>query len=216
MRTVTWALALAVTVGMSGACTPAPSIDATEQPAQAPSTKLLTQLQAIPTDDDFNDVPDYERSEVFGSWQSTGNSCDLRADILRTSSSTPVTTNENCTVTSGTWDDPYTPGRQQITDPLDIDIDHVRPAANAYQHGLWRLPQDSPILDRFYNYRPNLLPVSSSENRSKGDDGPSEYLPDDPSVHCDYSRIWVEVSVEFDLTVTTADKQALTNLLRAC
>jgi hypothetical protein len=44
-----------------------------------------------------------------------------------------VQIDEDCSITAGTWLDPYT--GQTLTDSSEVDIDHVVPLANAWRSG---------------------------------------------------------------------------------
>ena len=183
--------------------------------APTPVPDIPAALAQIPLDDDTSDAPAYDRDLFGGGWADTdSDGCDTRSERLAAESSTPINTNKYCTVKSGTWDDPFVAGTQQISDPKQIDVDHIVPAAYGWRHGLWNASEAER--ERFFNWEPNLWPVSASENRSKSDSGPAEYAPPDPAIHCEYAQTWVATATEFDLSITTADRDSLAVMLTAC
>ena len=64
--------------------------------------------------------------------------------------------------------------------------------------------------------RPQLLAVSASSNRSKGDQDPSQWKPPSRDFWCTYAQDWVQVKYHYQLTVTLAEKGALTDMLGTC
>jgi len=78
---------------------------------------------------------------------------------------------ETCSVTGGLWLDPYS--NQLFTDPRLLDIHHVVPLKEAYRSGgnLWTRRKFA----QFANDPDNLLAVSASLNRAKGDREPGAW-----------------------------------------
>lgn len=141
----------------------------------------------------------------------TGKPCNVRIQIL-VSQGTDVKLDESkCKIISGTWVDPYSD--KVITESSQIDIDHVIPKSYAARHGgqKWTLEEK----EKFSNDLKNLIASSSSENRSKGDKGPSKYMPKD-SFKCEYSKIWVYIASEYKISITSEDYKALENGLNKC
>ena len=62
----------------------------------------------------------------------------------------------------------------------------------------------------------HLVAVTASANRSKGARGPEDWLPPDEAYWCQYSKDWVSVKVEWELTVTPAEFEALGGMLESC
>ena len=148
----------------------------------------------------------------FPHWREAGANCDVRDKVLARDG-TGVRT-RGCNVVSGRWVSSYD-GRSH-TDPSDMDIDHLVPLADAWRSGAdeW----DDERRADFANdlTRPALRPVTSSVNRSKGDQDPSQWKPDERGEWCDYARDWIAVKHYWRLTVTTAEKSALTEMLETC
>lgn len=119
-----------------------------------------------------------------------------------------------CYVKSGKWIDRFS--GKTITDPSTIDIDHMIPLSYTAQHGgqAWDAKKKS---DYANSLEPgHLVAVSASENRAKGDKGPSQWKPSNPASHCQYATDWVRVASKWSISITDADKQALSGMLATC
>jgi hypothetical protein len=117
-----------------------------------------------------------------------------------------------CSVGSGRWFDPYT--GNTYTDPLDIDIDHIVPLANAWRSGAasW----DPAKRERFANVPPDVLAVEDNANQAKGDKGPAAWKPPRRAYHCVYSKKWTNIKHQWKLSVTREEKSALKQMLSTC
>jgi Uncharacterized protein conserved in bacteria len=151
--------------------------------------------------------------ERFHHWQSQGNSCDTRDRVLQRDGQ-GVVTGDDCRITAGTWFSVY--DGQTLTDPSDVDIDHMVPLANAWRTGAAEWTDDQRA--EFANdlQRPQLLAVSSSSNRSKGDQDPSQWKPPRREYWCTYAQSWIEVKAYWRLSVTADEKAALAEMLGTC
>jgi hypothetical protein len=80
------------------------------------------------------------------------------------------------------------PTLRAIGEAVDARIDHVVPLAEAWRSGAaaWNADQR----ERFANdlVDPQLIAVSASSNRSKGDQDPAEWKPPRRVTWCLYSR----------------------------
>ena len=120
-----------------------------------------------------------------------------------------------CYVAGGTWVDVYT--GEVFTNPADLDVDHMVPLNYAAQHGgqVW----DEARKEAYANsleYGNHLVAVSASANRSKSDKGPSRWKPSNTEYYCTYATDWVNISVQWGLSVSQADKDALNFMLDSC
>jgi hypothetical protein len=72
--------------------------------------------------------------------------------------------------------------------------------------------------ERFANDldNPQLIAVTASSNRSKGDQDPANWLPPNPAYRCAYVQMWVAVKSTWQLTVQQAEKGALAQTLQDC
>ncbi|WP_422754254.1 HNH endonuclease family protein [Micromonospora sp. WMMD708] len=153
----------------------------------------------------------YSRNR-FPHWRDTGKNCDVRDSVLQRDGKDIRLS--GCNVVGGRWESVYD-GRT-FTDPSDVDIDHMVPLANAWRSGAdeW----DDTKRGDFANdlTRPQLFAVSASSNRSKGDQDPSQWKPPNRAYWCTYAEHWVEVKHHWKLTVTSAEKAAITDMLGGC
>lgn len=98
-----------------------------------------------------------------------------------------------------------------------LDIDHMVPLADAHRSG--GAGWDPARKEAFANelaLDDALIAVSASANRSKSDRSPDQWLPPEPASHCRYVTAWVDVKYRWVLTVTSAEKTRLEQLLAAC
>lgn len=64
--------------------------------------------------------------------------------------------------------------------------------------------------------RPQLWAVSASANRSKGDRSPDQWKPPLTTFYCTYAKSWIDVKSFYELTITSAEKTALSSMLDTC
>ncbi len=148
--------------------------------------------------------------QEFG-WDVSDGACDVReAALIRDGED--VLVGEGCDVESGRWRDPYT--TRTYTDPLDIDIDHLVPLANAHRSGASQW--DEAERERYANDPDNLLSVEDNANQEKGDKGPEAWKPPNRAIWCQYARRWIGVKSGYDLTISPQEKAALKQMLSNC
>ena len=198
-------LAAAIALGAAG-CVPVPE----PEPTASSSGNVNQQLAQL-TVASARSMKGYSRPR-FPHWRDTGKNCDVRDSVLQRDGENIKLS--GCNVVAGRWESPYD-GRV-FTGPAEVDIDHVVPLANAWRSGAneW---DDSKRGD-FANdlTRPELLAVSLAANRAKGDQDPSQWKPANRSYWCQYAADWVTVKHYWRLTVTSAEKAALTDMLEGC
>lgn len=119
-----------------------------------------------------------------------------------------------CTITTGRWRSVY--DGKILTTGRSADIDHIVPLAESWRSGAnaWTAQRR----ERFANdlREPQLIAVSASSNRSKGDSPPQEWKPPRRAIWCLYSRWWIDVKTTYRLTVTPPKRRALRVMLRTC
>ena len=104
-----------------------------------------------------------------------------------------------------------------VTDPSKLDIDHLVPLANAHWSGghAWDADRKRGYANDLSNPG-HLVAVTASANRSRGARGPEAWKPPDEGYWCKYAKDWVGVNVEWELTVTAAEFEALWEMLEMC
>lgn len=144
-----------------------------------------------------------------------------------------MVTNDACTATSGTWRSPY--DGATWTAASDVDIDHMVPLKNAWIVGI---PHPTPPINNDTNIEkqsgasswstarrtqfandidiPQLWAVTDNVNQAKSDKSPDAWKPPLTSFYCTYSKSWVFVKHSYGLSITSAEKSALTSMLNTC
>jgi hypothetical protein len=150
--------------------------------------------------------------EKFPHWRSAGSNCDVRDTVLKRDGEKVKFS--GCNVVAGTWNSVY--DDQLLTSPTKVDIDHMVPLAAAWRSGAaeWSTEERGDFANDLD--RPQLFAVSASSNRSKGDQDPSTWKPPAREHWCTYAEDWIAVKTYWKLTVTTAEKAALTDMLETC
>ena len=156
------------------------------------------------------EIEDYDRS-AFGGWADTDEDCqNTRHERLEARSLDQVERSEDgCRIESGNWNDFYT--GNFVTASSELDIDHVVPLRWAWERGASQWDEEKRHL--FANDPANLLPVSASVNRSKGANGPLEWLPPDESFACEYVLRFDRVIDRYELAMPTNETEQLENLI---
>ena len=148
-------------------------------------------------------------------WIDTDKDCqNARAEALIAASRVPVKfkRSKGCVVSQGEWFDLYT--GLIFTKASELDIDHIVPQKEAHisgGHG-WTKAQRRV----FANDPDNLLVVSAGENREKGAQDPSSWLPDTLAYRCDYVRLWLAVKAKYQLAIDAAEQAAIDKQLLVC
>ncbi|UQW99723.1 HNH endonuclease family protein [Streptomyces sp. RerS4] len=170
-----------------------------------------TQLAALPVAKPGT-MAGYSRDK-FTHWAEQGDKCDTREVVLKRDGA-EVGRDAECRAVSGRWKSLY--DGAEIDEAAKLDIDHMVPLAEAWRSGAagW----DAAKRKAFANdlTRPQLLAVSASSNRSKGDQSPDLWQPTDRSSWCLYGRAWTTVKSQYGLTVTEAERTKLTVMLDTC
>jgi len=150
--------------------------------------------------------------EKFPHWKSAGKNCDTRDSVLERDGKNVKTS--GCNVVAGTFTSFY--DGVKLDSPTKVDIDHTVPLANAWRSGAnkWTTDQREAFANDLD--RPQLLAVSATSNRSKGDQDPSTWKPPAKDAWCDYSVDWVTVKSYYKLTVTEKERDALQDMLGTC
>ena len=162
-------------------------------------------------------LPEYDRDE-WRHWTDEDGDCqNARQEVLITESTVAVefASDDQCRVSSGRWQGPYT--GEVVNEPTKLDIDHMVPLENAHRSGAWAWDrQRKRDFANSMGYENHLIAAISSANRSKGSKGPERWRPPLESYWCVYAIDWVTIKNNWDLTVTEAEYAALREMLATC
>ena len=201
------ALSLATALLVTLMASPA---DAT--PPGIPSTSAAkTQLAAL-TVASSTHTTTYNR-DLFPHWITISGTCNTRETVLKRDGSS-VLVSSACASTSGNWYSPY--DGATWTAASDVDIDHMVPLKNAWISGAWAWTTSKR--QSFANdlSNPQLIAVTDNVNQSKSDQSPDTWKPPRTGYYCTYAKMWTRVKYVWSLTITSAEKSALTSMLATC
>jgi hypothetical protein len=155
--------------------------------------------------------------EAFGpAWFDVDrNRCNTRDDILARDL-VERQMDGPCRVLAGIlFPDPYTGENiQYVRGRSRVDIDHVVALAQAWESGAWRWLFPQRV--RFANDPLNLLAVSASANRQKGDREAAAWLPSNRAYRCAFIARQIAVKAKYRLSVTPTEKSAMARVLEQC
>lgn len=179
----------------------------------------LQRLEALPVKGKAP-MTGYDRSQFGPAWKDVDrNGCDTRNDILRRDlkgvSFKPGT--RGCVVASGTLNDPYTGAQIDFVrgpGSAKVQIDHVVALGNVWVSGGQKLTPEQKAA--IANDPLNLLAVDGPANMQKSDKDASGWLPKNKGFRCSYIARQIAVKGKYGLSVTPAEKQAMTRVLGAC
>ncbi|MGA8995977.1 MAG: HNH endonuclease family protein, partial [Nocardioidaceae bacterium] len=121
-----------------------------------------------------------------------------------------------CDLQSGDLSDPYTGATVHFRKGAgdQVDIDHVVALGNAWATGAtgWDLRKRAALA----NDPMNLLAVSASANRQKGDADSATWLPPKRGYRCAYVARQVALKAKYGLRVTPAERVAADRVLAGC
>ena len=200
--------------------TPASPMDpATSVPTREPATVTPTPEPSltITVAPVSTDITEYDRSQ-WKHWVDEDGDCqDARQEVLLAESLVEVTfeSERKCRVATGRWYGAF--AGVYVEAPGDLDIDHLVPLKNAHDSGGWAWT--STEKEQYANYLGNpghLIAVTKGANRSKGAKGPEEWQPPDEGYWCQYATDWTEVKMEWGLTMTQGETEAIIEMLDTC
>ena len=151
--------------------------------------------------------------DLFPHWHTVSGTCDTRDEVLKRDG-TGVTVDSDCEPTAGKWYSVY--DGVTITDDSSVDIDHIVPLAEAWKSGAntWTTAKREAFANNLTISQ--LIAVSASSNRSKGDKDPASWQPTVSSTHCLYARWWIWVKYTYKLSLQSTEKTALQAMLATC
>jgi hypothetical protein len=201
---------------------PAPEDD----DASAAYQRALDTASSLGEIDRTQTIPDYRRDSFGDGWIDIDrNGCSTRNDVLeRDLDAVTWLPDRRCVVATGTLQDPYTgasiPFFHDAVAPegdrgsQGVQIDHIISLSAAHAGGAWAWTEAERVA--FANDPETLIAVDGGANASKGDRGPSAWLPDDPGYWCDYAADYVGIAADYGLAVERADRLMLRDVLQAC
>ncbi len=189
------------------------SSSALADPPPPPSESTARSELAALTVGTPHSMDGYSR-DAFDIWASQPDGCTTRQDVLARDGDGVVEGSDGCQPSSGSWYSAY--DDTNVTVVASATIDHVVPLADAWRTGAdqWTAAQRKAFGNDLTDAQ--LIIASSSSNSSKGDKDPSEWKPPNQAYWCTYGEQYVSVKSKFDLLVTSAEKDALGELLDAC
>lgn len=160
----------------------------------------------------------YAREQFGAGWADIDN-CDMRNYILqRDMENEQLDPKNNCTVLTGTLNDPYTGKIIQFMRGAGtsnaVQIDHVVALSDAWQKGAQNL--DEGTRAQFANDPLNLLAVDGPANNKKSDGDAATWLPPNKSYRCRYVARQIAVKQKYKLWVTAAERDAIGQVLSNC
>jgi Protein of unknown function (DUF1524) len=153
--------------------------------------------------------------DKFHLWiDADGDGCNTRNEVLIAEATTKPSVGARCALTGGRWLSYYDNATWTLAS--DLDIDHLVPLAEAWDSGA-----DSWTTSRRQSFandltRPQLIAVTDNVNQAKGDQTPATWKPPLTSFWCTYAKMWVHTKSRFALTINSAEKSALTDMLNRC
>ena len=160
----------------------------------------------------------YNREEFYTSWPKV-DGCNLRQRILkRELGATAVLAQDNCTVLSGEFYEPYTGAHMSFQEKSelsnDLQIDHVVALSDAWQKGAQYLPKTTRY--EIATDPLNLLAVDAKANQGKSDGAAATWLPPNKAFRCQYIARQISVKYKYGLWVTEAEHDAMARILETC
>ena len=152
--------------------------------------------------------------DLFRHWvDADGDGCDTRDEVLIAEAEEAPSIGASCSLSGGRWYS-YYDGVSQ-TSASALDIDHLVPLAEAWDSGAgtWSSATREAYANDLGDRR-TLVGVTSSVNRSKGDQDVAEWLP--AQQQCRYLREWVAVKHRWRLSVDSAERSAMRSLAAGC
>ena len=115
-----------------------------------------------------------------------------------------------CSIKSGVWIDPYS--KEKVEDPTKLDIDHT--GALSWTAKAGGQEWDKQKKQDYANDFDHLVATTAKENRTKGDKGPSEWMPE--SSKCEYAKVYTHIVKKYKLNLNKADKDTLEKAFNSC
>jgi hypothetical protein len=180
------------------------------------TTGFPTALAVLATIPQIKEQPSGYKRSLFKHWSDLDrDGCSTREEVLIAESLTNAQVDAyGCKVIAGDWYSPY--DNRRYSYPADIDIDHVIALKEAWDSGAhsWSASKREQFANDLSDGRP-LIAVKDSENQSKSDKDPSNWIPKNSAYLCTYLADWVAVKARWGLNMDTSEWGRIKNLLNA-
>jgi len=159
----------------------------------------------------------YSRDQFGTGWATRPDGCSTRQTVLRRDlANVKLLAADVCIVLGGRLNDPYTGAAitAKTTSVDDLEADHVVPLSDAWQKGAAHFADGRREV--FANDLLNLQTTIGAVNASKGDGDAATWLPPSIRYRCPYVAQQIAVKTKYELSVTQAEKAAMTRVLTRC
>jgi hypothetical protein len=145
---------------------------------------------------------------------SQGGGCTTRDLVLDRDSSTPVQRDQfGCDVIAGDWLSVY--DGTVVTDPSEIEVDHVVALKEAWDSGAWAwTPEQRRAFANDLTDPRTLRAVNRSANGDKGASDPANWMPSQQDYWCTYLGDWVAIKVRWGLSMDQSEFGRIRNIVR--
>ena len=174
--------------------------------------RLALEVLAEATIAEDHSMDGYDRDTFAPSgWVDANNSgCTTREDILARDLEDIQL--DGCTVEYGQTIGAYSGEPiEHIQGESQVDIEHVVAVGQAWRNGAYAW--DEETMQAFYQDPDNLIAVSSSENRSKGDRDTTGYMPPNQGAYCTFTAAKVYVKDKYGLAMNPEEHAFITDVL---
>lgn len=117
---------------------------------------------------------------------------------------------QECTIDSGVLVSPYS---GNSVDSKDVTVDHIVSPANAFASGAKAWNKETKT--KFFNDQLNLIAVSMSDANLHGGQRFDKWQPENKEFQDAFARRYIQVKHAYGLTVTRAEKAALSKAIGA-
>jgi hypothetical protein len=176
------------------------------------SSELLKTLNSLKVKSDCT-APIYSRKSWKHWTDEDKDGQNTRQEVLIAESLIyPQLSSDSKKVIAGKWHDLYT--GTIFTNPSGLDIDHLVPLGEAHRSGGCHWTKDEKRqFANFIGHDEELIAVSKSANREKGQKDPTKWLPKNESYRCKYVSDWIVIKARWDLWVDKEEQQTLQGLI---
>jgi hypothetical protein len=141
--------------------------------------------------------------------------CDSRKSVIIDEAIVKPKIETGCKLVGGEWLSIY--DNVKVTDAGKLDVDHMVPLAEAWDSGAstWDELKRQQYANDMTDPR-HLIAVTGASNRSKSDQDPSDWMPENKAYACEYLDNWVSIKVRWNLSVDKKEKDFIVTNLKSC